>query len=291
MLDSRNDRHSARNSVYHQHQRNPPDNRHAPWVPTSRREACNSPDEIVLSNSRNMGGILMLNPVPGVIVKCFPNYTASLVEELLAMRFARNQLSLPVPKLLHHPSLPSHLHRRRNPEKHSRVWYICMEQCPGVALSTVVDEMTPSQLDHVATQLKSILHQMATYQPKWLGSVYGAPYLNFFFPNYVTPKNTFSSVGEFHDHIRWMLELFCTPEFTDSFLRRFPRNAAMRFTHGDLLPKNIVVSGSTITGIIDWETAGFYPEYWEYARMHDHMFSSPGWDGVLHRVFPSPRRE
>jgi len=36
------------------------------------------------------------------------------------------------------------------------------------------------------------------------------------------------------------------------------------FTHGDLSSLNILVRGDKITGIIDWETAGWYPSYWEY---------------------------
>ncbi|KAI6045487.1 kinase-like domain-containing protein [Pisolithus marmoratus] len=35
------------------------------------------------------------------------------------------------------------------------------------------------------------------------------------------------------------------------------------FTHGDLSSSNILVQGDRIVGIIDWETAGWYPPYWE----------------------------
>lgn len=41
-------------------------------------------------------------------------------------------------------------------------------------------------------------------------------------------------------------------------------------THGDLHPGNIMVAddaecagGVRVTGIIDWEMGGWYPEYWE----------------------------
>ncbi|KAG5638237.1 hypothetical protein H0H81_001111 [Sphagnurus paluster] len=120
-----------------------------------------------------------------------------------------------------------------------------------------MDSMTTTQLDHVADQSKAILSRMATIKPKTLGSVTGGPYLNFFFPNYISPKHAFATVGEFNDHIRWLLMLFCTEKFTESVLCRFPRNAAIRFAHADLLPRNIIVNGSTVTGIIDWATAGF----------------------------------
>lgn len=40
------------------------------------------------------------------------------------------------------------------------------------------------------------------------------------------------------------------------------------FTHGDIAPRNIMVDESLqITGIIDWEAAGWYPDYWEYINI------------------------
>jgi aminoglycoside phosphotransferase (APT) family kinase protein len=40
-------------------------------------------------------------------------------------------------------------------------------------------------------------------------------------------------------------------------------------THGDLHPRNIIVDDKNdvrITGVIDWEKGGGYPEYWEYLK-------------------------
>ncbi|KAM5474590.1 hypothetical protein MauCBS54593_002166 [Microsporum audouinii] len=49
-------------------------------------------------------------------------------------------------------------------------------------------------------------------------------------------------------------------------LRKY--NHQLRFTHGDLGLYNILVSNDGIvTTIIDWEFAGWYPEYWEYLKM------------------------
>lgn len=50
------------------------------------------------------------------------------------------------------------------------------------------------------------------------------------------------------------------------------------FTHGDLHPRNIMVSWEgnqrsvaaaenlRVTAILDWEFAGWYPEYWEFVK-------------------------
>ena len=38
------------------------------------------------------------------------------------------------------------------------------------------------------------------------------------------------------------------------------------FTHADFRPDNIVVKDGHVTGIIDWEMSGWYPEHWEFVK-------------------------
>ncbi|KAF8344458.1 hypothetical protein F5887DRAFT_886285 [Amanita rubescens] len=139
-----------------------------------------------------------------------------------------------------------------------------MEKIHDVSLDKVIDTLTVEQLSHIASQLKSILAQLRSVESSQiLGSVSGGPYRNEFFP----------------------------PHYTESLLSRIPRNAAIKFTHGDLLPKNIIMEGSRVTGIVDGATGGFYPAYWEYCRMHGPFFMTPGWKLVLQEVFPGEPRE
>jgi thiamine kinase-like enzyme len=39
------------------------------------------------------------------------------------------------------------------------------------------------------------------------------------------------------------------------------------FTHSDLRPRNIMVKDEVVTGIVDWEFVGWYPEYWGFSRV------------------------
>ncbi len=42
---------------------------------------------------------------------------------------------------------------------------------------------------------------------------------------------------------------------------------AAKFTHSDLVTKNIMVDDDAhVVGIVDWEFSGWYPEYWEYTK-------------------------
>ncbi|TGO29116.1 hypothetical protein BPAE_0018g00010 [Botrytis paeoniae] len=45
-----------------------------------------------------------------------------------------------------------------------------------------------------------------------------------------------------------------------------PRNHCSVFTHSDLHWSNILVDQGKLSGIIDWECAGFLPEYWEFTK-------------------------
>lgn len=42
------------------------------------------------------------------------------------------------------------------------------------------------------------------------------------------------------------------------------------FTHADINMRNVLVNeNGRISGIVDWECAGWFPEYWEYTKkMH-----------------------
>ncbi|KAK7894619.1 hypothetical protein LTR67_006381 [Exophiala xenobiotica] len=82
---------------------------------------------------------------------------------------------------------------------------------------------------------------------------------------------------------------FSNPNYGSStfieFLRAFTRVNAHQivFTHGDLRPENILVEVTedtkcTVTGLIDWEDSGFYPEYYESTKLTNCMGTTEEWD-------------
>ncbi|KAI9727374.1 MAG: hypothetical protein M1834_008445 [Cirrosporium novae-zelandiae] len=64
------------------------------------------------------------------------------------------------------------------------------------------------------------------------------------------------------------------------------------FTHADLNMRNILVRNGRISGIVDWENSGWYPEYWEYTKCHFGVRRDKRWlKMVVEPVFEGKYRE
>jgi hypothetical protein len=77
------------------------------------------------------------------------------------------------------------------------------------------------------------------------------------------PVGPFHTEAEFNAHLRNQGPLEDAPERIRAF---HVKQYKLVFTHGDISPRNIMVKDGRVTGIIDWENAGWFPEYWEYVK-------------------------
>ena len=84
----------------------------------------------------------------------------------------------------------------------------------------------------------------------------------------------------------------------DPYRPLLPDTAPIFFSHADLYPGNILVvkspqgSQTSISGIVDWEQAGWYPDYWEYCKTmivgrYDDEWKEQGWVDIAFQ--PSER--
>ncbi|PNY23793.1 Uncharacterized protein TCAP_06265 [Tolypocladium capitatum] len=69
-----------------------------------------------------------------------------------------------------------------------------------------------------------------------------------------------------------------------------PRSNTSVFTHGDIGPRNIIVDENChITALLDWESSGWFPDYWEFAQMM--KYCDPlehEWQRWMDRTKPEP---
>ena len=58
------------------------------------------------------------------------------------------------------------------------------------------------------------------------------------------------------------------------------------FTHGDLTPRNLLIKDGRIHALVDWEFAGWYPEYWEYVKFFERPTRCRDWKDFADVIFP-----
>jgi Ser/Thr protein kinase RdoA (MazF antagonist) len=121
-------------------------------------------------------------------------------------------------------------------------------------------------------ELRSLqIHNFET--GSYIGSVGRQTCRDFLFMLGDESKGPFETEEDMYKNIieRWINRFKMNPllgsfiEFTRRLYRETSGNDIV-FTHGDLDPRNILVENGRVSGIVDWEQAGWYPEYWEYIK-------------------------
>jgi serine/threonine protein kinase len=207
-----------------------------------------------------MGGTRVVGIGNEVVIKYGPRVRTSEADSL---SFVSQHTALPVPKVL-------------GTYTHKDTFYIVMTRIRGQQLSELLPNMSANEIDAITDDLKRMINEMRGLQimdfekESFIGSIGCQPCADTMFRAGHESKGPFKNVDEMHDNIlqrynnRWSRGTIWT-EYTR---RMYKENAgrAIVFTHGDLSPGNIMVESGRISGIIDWEQAGWYPEYWEYVK-------------------------
>ena len=70
-----------------------------------------------------------------------------------------------------------------------------------------------------------------------------------------------------------------------------PRSSASVFTHADIAPRNILVDKNyRITGLVDWERSGWFPDYWELANLTAAACQCGDWQDWMLETAPMDRK-
>lgn len=114
--------------------------------------------------------------------------------------------------------------------------------------------------------------------PDGIGSIIKGPLHDRFFRYEELLADTsgpFESVKAFNDYFQFATLPhipMAERQFEDPYRHLLPDDCPIRFCHGDMHFGNVMISDDPsqprkLTGIVDWEEAGWYPEYWDYCKM------------------------
>jgi len=187
---------------------------------------------------------------------CIKYGTRVNLSEASTMQFVATHTSIPVPRVY-----CAFIHKNRT--------YIVMERLRGEMIGSGWVKRTAESKNILLDQLRMMVKEMRSISPPngmGIANVDGGPLYDvrlYGQSNYFGP---FRTIQDFHKHLRGNLEPNPRhmPEVTDLIAQQQKLWPGPVFTHGDLSSLNILASADKITGIIDWETAGWYPAYWDY---------------------------
>lgn len=184
------------------------------------------------------------------------------IEEVAAMKMAR-AAGMPVPLVLTCGDHPKDIRR----------FSILMTRLPGISLISDDEPLNPEGEEPWLSQLHSCLVAMRKWKSpyeKRICSVLGTTIWSTRVPDH--KMGPFETEAEMHDFL-------LAPASSHGFqseaeyqtalqlaneIRSIPHRIA--FTHGDFKAHNILVGDDNqLTGFLDWESGGWYPEYWEHS--------------------------
>lgn len=164
--------------------------------------------------------------------------------------------------------------------------FIVMERLRGNTLESLWPSLQEPQKDIILSQTQAIIKQLRSIQhQRFFGSVDRGhiPHHLFYWPKYPTHvSGPFNTESQFIKGLISKSRLNAQGNDRHSFLADFFEGQLIKglvvddrtpvFTHSDLQRKNILVE--EIAGgsekidykvtLVDWESAGWYPVYWEY---------------------------
>ncbi|KAI0120600.1 kinase-like domain-containing protein [Xylariales sp. AK1849] len=190
---------------------------------------------------------------------CIKSTPFTTLAEANAMQFVSKNTSIPVPRII-------------CAFEHAGRAYIVMERIFGQNLAQGWAARSEASKALIHEQLRSIVLQLRSITPpKNIGvaNIHGGPVYDQRFPKQ-SSWGPFKTIQDFHRELRNGIDV---EHHEDSSLAADLRalidfhNLSWTepvFTHGDLSSLNILARGDEVVGIIDWETAGWMPPYWEY---------------------------
>ncbi|KAJ3752281.1 kinase-like domain-containing protein [Lentinula raphanica] len=173
--------------------------------------------------------------------------------EAQTMAFVRAHTSIPVPQLFE-----VLLNTNGRP-------YIVMEYIDAPELTKVWSSLTEDQQGDIIKQIRkwwSELRQIPSPGPAICaldGGIQTQVALNL--ARDFGPCHSFKDFASYYGY--FILRGRCDTSI-EAILENFlAKEHRIVFTHCDLAPRNILVKDGHIAAIIDWECAGWFPEYWE----------------------------
>ncbi|THV55383.1 hypothetical protein BGAL_0009g00330 [Botrytis galanthina] len=194
------------------------------------------------------------------------------LSEADAMRYIATHTSIPVPRVIEATT-------------DGKLTSITMEYIEGERLDKVWNTLPEDQKKSIASQINDMLFQLRGLTGRYIGGMNRTPAIDS--RRYDLEGGPFKSEAEFNEFLISDAYAQVPKCFLKMAEHSLLTNHAIIFAHGELAPRNILVKEGRVVAVLDWENAGWYPEYWDFVKSFNAMDSRCGeWYDWVERVFP-----
>jgi aminoglycoside phosphotransferase len=161
---------------------------------------------------------------------------------------------------------------------------ITMEYIEGERLDKVWNQLHEEQKLAIASNLKGMLLELRSLKGHHIGSVNNGKAIDG--RRFDFSGGPFDNEDAFNQFLLSDAYPSTAKILRDIALRSLRTDHEIVFTHGDFAPRNILVKDGKITGILDWEYSGWYPEYWEFIKFFKAADHRVNWYNYAEFIFP-----
>ncbi|KAJ0413942.1 kinase-like protein [Aspergillus carlsbadensis] len=161
------------------------------------------------------------------------------------------------------------------------ITYILMTRLPGVPIGDVRHLMSYQERDRFSDNIHACVEQLRKIPnstPYLICDSLGAEIADHRLPG--NKGGPFKTEDDFNNHLTSHLG----EPFSEVIERKnlsVQQHTQFYFTHSDLHHSNLLVENGRLSGIVDWESAGFRPEYWEFTKA---MYGTTG-PGIMRDIW------
>jgi len=224
----------------------------------------------VLRRSQQRRSVLRLGPW-----LCIKYGRSRDLTEARTIQFIRQHTSIPTPKVYC-------AFQRKG------VTYIAMQKLRGKTLAVAWESLSDSSRAKILARLREYVLEMRSIPAPGheIASVDGGTLWDCRLPCGIERFGPFANTRDFHRFLRDGLDEAPPghPEIEEMIRLHKQEWGPPVFSHGDLSSLNILVDGERVVGIVDWETAGWWPPYWEYTTAHQVNPRNPSWAEHVDKV-------
>jgi aminoglycoside phosphotransferase (APT) family kinase protein len=165
--------------------------------------------------------------------------------------------------------------------------WIQMDFIHGEKLDVVWPGMTAAEKSSICRQLRDILTTMRSIPSEtgFIGSCSGGQARDI--RQYTDYRGgPFANEEIFNSTFYFDLISTAPTQIRTALYQQVRNDHRIVFSHGDIAQHNILVKDGRITALLDWETAGWYSEHWDYIKFFERYCPHKDWHNYATEIFP-----